>query len=116
MRRLLFTASLALLAAGLCCAAEIQGVLTDWNCTPDMVRNGRAKVLKERPSCSLAHDFRRSAYGLITDKKRFYQIDPQSNDSVLQILSDSPNKDNLKVVVSGEVQGNKIKVNTISIL
>lgn len=116
MHRLLSTASLALLFAGLSCAAELQGVITDWNCTENMVRHGREKVLKQQPSCSLARGFRRSAYGLITDDKKFYEIDPQDTDKVVQLLSNSPDKDNLKVVVSGDLQGNKIKINTISIL
>ncbi len=116
MYRLFSTASLVLVFTGLCCAAELQGVITDWNCTEDMVRNGRAKVLKQRRSCSLAHDYRRSAYGLITDDKKFYQIDPQDNGRVLEILSNSPNKDNLKVIISGELQGNKIHIDTISLL
>jgi hypothetical protein len=73
-------------------------------------------VLKQRGSCSLAKDFRRAAYGLITDSKKFYKIDPQSNDRIVRLLSDSPNKDNLKVVISGDVQGDTLKINTVSLL
>ena len=89
-------------------------MLADWDCTQDMVRYGREQTLKKRRSCSLAPNFRRSAYGLITDDKKFYKIDPESNDRVIQILADSPNKDNLKVVISGDLNGNTLKVNTIS--
>ena len=116
MRTLLSLASLGLLMAGISCAAELQGVITDWNCTHDMVRNGRAKVLKQNRNCSLVKDWRRSGYGLITDDTKFYKIDPQSNDRVLQLLNGSRDKDNLKVVVSGDLDGNTIKINTISIL
>jgi hypothetical protein len=97
-------------------AADLQGVITDWNCTQDMVQHGREQVLKQRPSCSLAKDFHRSLYGLITDEKKFYKIDPASNGRVLQILENSPNKDSLKVVISGDLQGDTVKINTISIL
>lgn len=116
MKRLLFTASLAAVFATAAFGVEVQGVLTDWDCTQDMVRNGREQTLKKRRSCSLAQNFRRSAYGLITDEKKFYKIDPQSNERVIQILSDSPNKDSLKVVISGDINGNTLKINTISIL
>lgn len=116
MQRILSITSLGLLLACISCAADLQGVITDWNCTQDMVRNGREKTLKQRHSCSLVKDFRRSAYGLITDDKKFYKIDPQDNDRIVQILSDSPNKDNLKVVISGDLQGNTLKINTISML
>ena len=116
MNRLLSAASLTFLFAALSCAAELQGVITDWNCTEDMVREGRERVLKQRRSCSLVHDFRRSVYGLITDDKKFYEIDPQDTKRVAQLLSNSPDKDNLKVVISGELQGNKIRINSISML
>jgi hypothetical protein len=116
MPKLLLALCLSFLLVTICSGAELQGVLADWNCTQDMVRAGRAKVLKERRSCSLVRNYRRSAYGLITDDKKFYKIDPQSNARVIEILSNSPNKDNLKVVVSGDLQGNTLKINTISIL
>ncbi|HEX4749102.1 MAG TPA: hypothetical protein VH302_06125 [Bryobacteraceae bacterium] len=110
-----------LLLLGLCLTAlasavELQGIVTDWNCTENMVRNGRQKVLKQDRSCSLQKDFHRSAYGLITEDKKFYKIDPQDNDRVMQILSDSPDKDNLKVVISGDLNGNTLTIKTISLL
>lgn len=114
MRKLLSLTLLGLLTAAVGCAAELQGVITDWNCTQDMVRNGREKVLKQNRNCSLAKDWRRAGYGLITSDKKFYKIDPQGNDRVMQMLNDSPDKDNLKVVISGDLNGNTIKINTIS--
>jgi hypothetical protein len=105
-----------LLAAGVSLGADLQGVITDWNCTQDMVQHGRERVLKQRRSCSLEKDFHRSVYGLITDDKKFYKIDPANNDRVLEILANSPDKDNLKVVVSGDLHGDTVKINTISIL
>ena len=82
-----------------------------------MVRQGRAKVLNNDRSCSLdKQDFHRAAYGLITDSKKYYKIDPQDNDRVIQILSDSPHKDNLKVVISGDLNGDTLSIKTISLL
>lgn len=116
MRRLLSIASVGLLATALSSAAELQGMIADWNCTQDMVRQGREKTLKEQRGCSLAKNFRRSAYGLITGEKKFYKIDPADNERVIQILSDSPVKDGLKVVISGDLDGNTLKIKTISLL
>ena len=114
MKRLFTTASLATLFAAAAFGAEVQGVLADWDCTQDMVRDGREQTLKKRRSCSLAQNYRRSAYGLITDDQKVYKIDPQDNNRVIQILADSPNKDSLKVVISGDLNGNTLKINTIS--
>jgi len=68
MRRILF---LLALGAAVSQAAEIQGVIADWNCVKSMVRNGREKALVQDRRCSLAKNFKRDAYGLITVDKKF---------------------------------------------
>ena len=108
---LFFTAALA--AASLP-AAMIQGVLADWNCTPDMARNGRAKVLKENRGCSLVKNYNRTAYGLITSENRYYRLDDNGNKLARQLLANSPNKDSLKVVVTGDIDGDTLKVVNMS--
>ena len=97
-------------------AAEIQGVLTDWNCTERMVRDGRENVLQQDRSCSLIKDSNRGAYGLITDKKKFYKLDETGNKQARELLNNSHDKNNLKVIARGELEGNTIKVTTMSIL
>jgi hypothetical protein len=116
MRKLALAATLSVVFTAASYGTELQGVLADWNCTQAMVRHGRAKVLKQRLSCSLMKNVRRAAYGLITQDKKYYRIDPQSNDRVLQILANTPDKDNTKVVISGDLQGDTLKINTISLL
>ena len=97
-------------------AADIQGVLTDWNCTERMVRDGRENVLRQDGSCSLAKNPNRSAYGLITDDKKFYKFDEAGNKQARELLNNSHNKNNLKVIARGELEGNTMKVDTMSIL
>jgi hypothetical protein len=97
-------------------AAEIQGVITDWNCTERMVRDGRANVLRQDRSCSLAKNSDRSAYGLITDDKKFYKLDDAGNKQARELLNNSHDKNNLRVIARGELEGNTIKVDTMSIL
>ena len=105
-----------LLGTALAPAAELQGVVVDWNCVKAMVRDGRAKVFKQNRSCSLMKNYNRQAYGLITDENKFYKLDDPGNPHVLELLKNTPAKDNLKVVVTGDVQGNSIKVSEMSIL
>lgn len=97
-------------------AAEIQGVLADWNCTENMVRNGREKVLKQDRSCSLVKNSNRGAYGLITAEKKFYKLDEAGAKQARELLNNSHDKNNLKVLARGELDGNTIKVTTMSIL
>ena len=116
MRRVVSVVSFALLLTCASQAAEIQGVIADWNCTQRMVRNGREKTLRQNRGCSLMKNSKRAAYGVITIDKKYYKLDDPGNQHVLQLLGGSPDKDNLKVIVRGDVQGDTIKVSNISIL
>ena len=116
MRIKLAVFPLLTLLAGSLQATDIQGVLTDWNCTERMVKDGRAKVLKQDRSCSLQPNSARSAYGLITDSKKFFQLDAEGNKQAKELLNNSHQKNNLRVIAHGELEGNTIKVVTLSIL
>jgi hypothetical protein len=105
---------LILAAAGPVAAAEMQGVIADWNCVRPMVRDGRANTLKNNRSCSLMKKYDRAAYGLITGDNKFFRLDDAGNNKIRQLLKDTPDKDNLKVVVTGDVQDGAIKVANIS--
>jgi hypothetical protein len=102
--------------AGELSAATIQGVIADWNCVQTMVREGREKTLRQNHSCSLAKNYRREAYGLITEDKKYYKLDDPGNNRILKILEHSPGKDNLHVVVTGDLDGDTLKVANISLL
>lgn len=95
-------------------AANLQGTLADWNCVKEMVQNGRQKTLKSQPSCRLSPDYSRAAYGLITDDKHFYKLDDAGRAWALKLLKDSPNKDDLEVVVSGTIDGDTVHVTNMS--
>ncbi len=116
MRRTLSAFCFILTLACVSQAAEIQGVIADWSCTKEMVHDGRQQTLLNNRGCSLMKNFKRDAYGLITADKKFYRLDDPGNQHIMEGLGNSPDKDNLKVIVRGDLQGNTIKVNNISIL
>lgn len=116
MRKAFLTICLVLSVASMLPAAETQGLIADWNCADSMVKNGRQKTLKDNRSCSLMHDYKRAAYGLITDDKKIYKLDDPNNEHILQLLEGTPDKDNLKVVVTGDIEDGTIKVVNISML
>ena len=105
--------ALFLLAA---CAwsADLQGVIADWNCAQQMVEKGRLQTLKDNRSCSMMKDYNRPAYGLITRDQKYYRLDDNGNRLARQLLANTPDKDNLKVIVSGELDGGTIKVTNMS--
>lgn len=95
-------------------ATELQGVLSDWNCTQDMVRYGRDKVLRQNRNCSMVKNYDRAGYGVITQDKKYYRLDDNGNKLARELLANSPDKDNLKVIVTGEIDGDTIKVTNMS--
>lgn len=95
-------------------AADLQGVIADWNCVKPMVKDGREKVLRENHNCSLMTNYSRAEYGLITVDKKFYKLDDAGRAWALRLLKDTPDKDNLKVVVSGDIDGDTIHVKNMS--
>jgi hypothetical protein len=94
--------------------ADLQGVIVDWKCAQQMVEKGRLQTLKDNRSCSMMKDYNRSAYGLITGDKKYYRLDENGNRLARELLANTPDKDNLKVIVSGEVDGGTIKVTNMS--
>src|SRR4051794_23046832 len=116
MKRAILLVFVPLASVFFASAAELQGVLADWKCTEKMVRDGREKTLKQDASCSLMKNPGRSEYGLITSEKKFYHLDKAGNDQARELLGNSHDKDDLRVVVRGDLDGNTVKVQSMSIL
>ncbi len=114
MRRIGLSLIVWLAGAGAASARNVQGVLADWDCVKPMVQDGREKTLKDRGSCSLDKNYSRAAYGIITDDKHYYKLDDEGRHWALKLLKDSPDKNDLHVVVNGEVDGDTLHVQTMS--
>jgi hypothetical protein len=97
-------------------AAQIQGHLADWNCVKDIVKNGEEKAFHRNKNCSLQRDYKRPAYGVITDDKKFYRLDQTGTNYALRLLPGSSRRDSMEVIIDGEVSGDVIKVKTMSLL
>jgi hypothetical protein len=97
-------------------AAELQGLVVDWKCAKQMVKDGREKTFRNNRSCSLMRKYNRTDYGLITDDKKIYRLHDPGNQHILQLLRNTPDKDDLKVVVTGDIDGDTVKVVNITML
>ncbi len=116
MRKLAISLGLILATGGAAAAAQIQGLLVAQNCVEDIVKNGHEATLRKRPDCSLRNQYARPTYALVTDDKHYFTFDPYGNKKAQQVLAGSPNRDELKVVVTGEISGDTIKVKYMTIL
>jgi hypothetical protein len=57
-----------------------------------------------------------SGYGIITQNKQFLKFDAEGNAKITQALTASDKKDHLRVDVTGDVQGDTLKVTSIKLL
>ncbi len=57
-----------------------------------------------------------SGFGIVTKDKEFLKFDKEGNAKVVEALKASDKKDHLRVDVSGDVQGDTLKVTSIKLL
>jgi len=57
-----------------------------------------------------------SGFGIVTQEKQFLKFDAEGNKKILEALKASEKKDHLRVDVSGDVQGDLLKVTQIKLL
>lgn len=117
----------ALLAsfAAVASAAQIQGILIDQLCSskaevrivsgPRLV-GGMIVAEAETRECALKPACQRSGYGVFTYDNKFLKFDPAGNRKALAALKASKKEDDLKVEVTGEIQGDMIKVASLKLM
>jgi hypothetical protein len=109
-------AFLLLTAACLVDGAAFQGVVVDRNCGDDILKHGRQIILKQRRDCSLMKHYLRDGYGIVTNDNNFFKFDDLGNKKAIQLLKNINHKDDLKVIVNGDIDGDTIKVTNMSLL
>jgi hypothetical protein len=58
----------------------------------------------------------KSGFGIITADKTFLKFDPDGNAKILEQLKSSKKADHLRVNVTGDVQGDILKVDSINLM
>ncbi len=57
-----------------------------------------------------------SGFGILTKDKQYLKFDAEGNTKIVEALKASEKKDHLRVDVSGDVQGDTLKVTSIKLL
>jgi hypothetical protein len=96
-------------AAPLLCAAETWSnvSLVDVNCSAKAKSNPDSHTRDCALQCS------KSGFGILTTDGTFLKFDGQSNEQALTALKSSPAKDHLRATVTGEREGDTIKVKSL---
>lgn len=99
--------SLSLLAAGLASAETFSGTVVDVMC--------KGKDLSSHTR-SCAVDCAKSGFGLVQADGKFLKFDESGNARTLSMLKKSSKEKDLKVKVTGTVDGDVIKVQAVELL
>jgi Gram-negative bacterial TonB protein C-terminal len=109
MKRLITIVFAALSISALAADTSVQGYLIDSSCAARSARRpgfgaGHARTCLRMPSCAA------SGYGVLTDDKRFIKFDQDGSEQAKQLLADLTQEANIKVNVSGKVDGDRMTV------
>ena len=109
--RLILVASLA----GTLSAAEVAGVLMDKMCSMKAAKDGQKAATMHTRQCAMMPDCEKSGYGVFTADNKYLVFDPAGNEQASAASKTSNKKDNLRVEVSGEIDGDTIKVASLKL-
>ncbi|HXP85764.1 MAG TPA: hypothetical protein VN841_13655 [Bryobacteraceae bacterium] len=105
-------------------AASVQGVLMDKMCSykaetrivpGDKLEGGMLVAYVHTRHCALMPDCQKSGYGVYTYDDKFLLFDEAGNRKALALLKETKKEDDLRVEVTGEIQGDTIKVASIKL-
>lgn len=84
--------------------------VVDSNCSKKVADNADGHTR----ACALKCEA--SGYGIITSDKKFLKFDAEGNKQIAAALKSSDKKDHLRVDVTGDVEGDNIKVTSVKLL
>lgn len=106
-------------------AAQVQGILIDQMCSSKAevrivsgprLEGGMIVAEAHTRQCALMPQCERSGYGVFTYDQKFLKFDPAGNRKAVAALRASKKEDDLKVEVTGEIQGDMMKVASLKLV
>jgi hypothetical protein len=128
VRVLIAISGIAGLWAGLAATAApttVQGVLIDKKCSSKAdvrvvpgarLEGGMLVAYAHMRQCALMPACQKSGYGVFTYENKFLTFDVAGNQKASAALKASKKEDDLKVEVTGEIQGDTIKVVSLRLI
>jgi hypothetical protein len=106
-------------------AAEVKGILIDEMCSSKAevrivsgprLEGGMIVAEAHTRQCALMPACEKSGYGVFTYDNKFLKFDPAGSRKALAALKASKKEDDLKVEVTGDIQGDTIKVASLKLV
>jgi hypothetical protein len=123
----LLTLCLLILWNGLTAAgpgSRVEGVLIDKACSykvetrivGDHLEGGMLSAYVHPRNCLVMPDCKKSGYGVYTYDQKYLTFDNAGNQKASELIQTSKKEDDFRVEVTGEVQGDTIKVTSVRLL
>ena len=93
---------------------KIQGYLVDIACASEEGQRANFGV-KHSKGCLQMPDCASSGYGLLTDDKKIIKFDAASNEKAKQFIADMQKHNDIKVNVTGSMNGERMTVSKIEL-
>ncbi len=106
-------------------AAEVKGILMDQMCSSKAevrivsgprLEGGMIVAEAHTRECALMPACQKSGYGVFTYDQKFLKFDAAGSRKALAALKASKKEDDLKVEVTGEIEGDTIKVASLKLI
>jgi len=101
--------------AGLAFGADVDGILIDKMCSAKALSGGQKAAKEHDRDCATAAACQKSGYGIYTSDGKFLSFDAAGNTKAIAALKASKKTDDLAVKVTGDVQGDTIKVASLKL-
>jgi hypothetical protein len=102
-------------AAGLAENKTITGYLVDKACSQELAAKGQKALAGHDRMCSLMGACAKSGFGVVTDDGKFIAFDAAGSKRAAAAIKASKKEEDYKVTVTGDQQGETIKVASLKI-
>jgi hypothetical protein len=92
----------------------VKGYLLDPSCAADLVKHERSAAGHTKGCLQLA-DCAKNGYGVLTDDRKFIKFDKKGNEQAKKFIAALAQNKDIKVTVSGEVNGDTMTVSKIEL-
>ena len=114
MKKLMMVSLTAMAITAFAADTKVQGYLVDIACASEEGQRANFGV-KHSKECLHMPDCAKSGYGLLTDDKKVIKFDAASNEKAKQFIADLKKEKDIKVNVTGTMNGESMTVSKIDL-
>jgi hypothetical protein len=114
MKKLILVVFTAVALSAFAADTQVQGYLVDIACASEEGQRTNFGI-KHSKDCLQMPDCERSGYGLLTDDKKIIKFDAASNAKAKEFIADMQKHNDIKVNVTGTMNGERMTVSKIEL-